>query len=132
MSAAMLAPLFWVALGSTVGGALRFLVSGLVARTVGETFPWGTLVVNATGALAIGVAAAAFPPGTSPDAWALLVTGVLGSYTTVSSFSLQTLALLREGSLVSVAGNVIGSLVLCLGGAAIGFASMAALLGRPA
>lgn len=134
MTAAALVPLLWVALGSAGGGMLRFLVSGVIARAFGETFPWGTLVVNATGAIAIGAVAAAVEAGTVPafwpHAWSLTVTGVLGSYTTVSSFSLQTLALLREGSLRRAAGNVIGSLVLCLAGAALGFASMAALLGH--
>lgn len=50
--------LAWVALGSAAGGTARFLVSGWVARAVGETFPWGTMTVNVTGALAIGGVAA--------------------------------------------------------------------------
>lgn len=129
-----LVQLLWVALGSAAGGMLRFLVSGIVARAVGETFPWGTLVVNATGAVTIGILAAAarVDPalvGSWPEGWALLVTGVLGSYTTVSSFSLQTLTLLRDGSHARAAGNVVGSLVLCLGGVAAGFAAATALLG---
>ena len=126
--------LLWVALGSAAGGMLRFLVSGIVARAVGETFPWGTLVVNATGTVTIGVLAAATQAdpafiGASPHGWALTVTGVLGSYTTVSSFSLQTLALLRDRSYAHAAGNVIGSLVLCLGGATAGFTAATMLLG---
>jgi CrcB protein len=126
--------LLWVALGSAAGGMLRFLVSGVVARTVGETFPWGTLVVNATGAVAIGILAAATQAdpvfvGARPHGWALMVTGVLGSYTTVSSFSLQTLTLLRDGSHARAAGNVLLSLLLCLGGVAAGFAAATALLG---
>lgn len=129
-----LVQLLWVALGSAAGGMLRFLVSGLVARAVGETFPWGTLVVNATGAATIGVLAAAThadaaAAGPWPDGWALMATGVLGSYTTVSSFSLQTLTLLREGSRVRAAGHVLLSLMLCLGGVAAGFAAATALLG---
>jgi CrcB protein len=113
----------WVAAGSALGGAARFFVSGLVARAVGETFPWGTMMVNATGALAIGVLAqlaqqqAAFA---RPEFWWLAVTGFLGSYTTVSSFSLQTLALARAGQWLRAAGNVVLSLLLCLSAVAAG------------
>lgn len=128
--------LLWVALGSAAGGVLRFFVSGVVARAIGETFPWGTLVVNASGAVAIGALAAAADahaaPADWPLAWAFAVTGALGSYTTVSSFSVQTLALIRDGSIRRAAGNVAASLVLCLGGVALGFAGTLALLGRAA
>lgn len=113
----------WVAAGSALGGLARFFVSGLVARTVGETFPWGTLVVNITGAFAIGVLAVlARHQGLSslPSAWPLAVTGFLGSYTTVSSFSLQTLTLAREGEWLRATGNIVLSLALCLGAAALG------------
>lgn len=133
MMPAVLGQLLWVALGSAAGGMLRFLVSGLVARAFGETFPWGTLAVNTTGAIAIGAAAAAVqahaaPAAAWPHAWSFAVTGVLGSYTTVSSFSVQTLALASDGSYRRAAGNVLASLALCLGGAAVGFAATLALL----
>lgn len=79
----------WVALGSAFGGVARFFVSGLVARTFGETFPWGTMVVNVSGAFALGALSALAEMHvlfTAPEAWPLAVTGFLGSYTTVSSF----------------------------------------------
>jgi len=120
-------------LGGGLGGIARFWVSGVVARAYGETFPWGTLTVNVTGAAAIGVLAAlllapdAHPGPTSP-LWAGLVSGVLGSYTTVSSFSLQTLALVRNGEPIRAALNITGSLVLCLGAAAVGYLATLALL----
>ena len=87
-----------------------------------------------SGAVTIGVLAAAAHAdplfaGARPDGWALMATGVLGSYTTVSSFSLQTLALLRDGSYAHAAGNVLLSLVLCLGGVTAGFVAATALLG---
>jgi fluoride exporter len=113
----------WVAGGSAVGGVARFLVSGAVARAVGEIFPWGTMVVNVTGAFAIGVLVAlagSQGPLALPEVWPLAVTGFLGSYTTVSSFSLQTLALAREGEWWRAAGNVLLSLALCLAAAALG------------
>lgn len=120
--------LAWVAAGSAVGGVARYFVSGVVARWVGETFPWGTLAVNVSGAFSIGLiaaSAAAGSPLAEPPAWSVAVIGVLGSYTTVSSFSLQTLALAREGAFVRAAANVVLSLVLCLAAAAAGFAAFA-------
>lgn len=122
----------WVAAGSALGGLARFFVSGLVARAFGETFPWGTMVVNVSGAFAIGVLAAlARRQGllTLPEAWPIAVTGFLGSYTTVSSFSLQTLALAREGEWFRAAGNIVLSLALCLTAAALGMAAALELTG---
>jgi len=119
-----LAAMLWVALGSALGGPTRYLVSGLVGRHIGETFPWGTMVVNISGAFVIGViAAAASVPGplSMPPAWQFAVTGFLGSYTTVSSFSLQTLNLARDGQLLRAGGNVVFSLGLCLSAVALGF-----------
>ena len=89
----------------------------MVARRWGETFPWGTLAVNVTGAGAVGVLAAALlepgsHAGTDLPLWTGLVGGLLGSYTTVSSFSLQTLALLRNGEPLRALLNVVGSLAL--------------------
>ena len=113
-----------VALGSAAGGAARFLISGLVARAVGETFPWGTMAVNVTGALALGVLAGILDPATGGAAallWQLAATGFLGSYTTVSSFTLQTLALAQEGEARRAAGNVALSLLFGLSAAAFGF-----------
>ena len=126
--------LLWVVLGSALGGPARFLVSGLVGRRVGETFPWGTMSVNVSGAVAIGLVAAASDAGALPlpDAWQFAVVGFLGSYTTVSSFSLQTLALVRDGQVLRAGGNVLLSLVLCLSGVALGYAGGAAMLGASA
>jgi CrcB protein len=109
-----------VALGGAIGAPLRFVVSGLIGRRFGETFPWGTMVVNVSGALTIGVIAASVDR--LDPAWLFIVTGVLGSYTTVSSFSLQTLALAREGSLARAGLNVALSTFLCLAGVAAGYA----------
>jgi CrcB protein len=118
--------MLFVAAGSAVGGLARFIVSGLVARAVGETFPWGTMTVNVTGAFLIGVVsvlAESLHYLDRPEAWPLLVTGMLGSYTTVSSFSLQTLSLARDGQMFRAFGNVLLSLLLCLGGVAGGMAA---------
>lgn len=118
----LLQGLIYIAVGSALGGATRYFVSGLVGRTVGETFPWGTLTVNLSGAFVIGIAAALAARELLVQAhWQWAVTGFLGSYTTVSSFSLQTLALLRDGEWPRAVGNVAGSLFLCLAAVAVGF-----------
>ena len=117
--------LLWVALGSAFGGTARFFLSGFVGRRVGETFPWGTMVVNVTGAFSIGVIAAAADEHSLfhlPETWQFAVIGFLGTYTTVSSFSLQTLALARDGEFVRAGGNVLLSLALCLSAVTLGFA----------
>jgi CrcB protein len=124
--------LVWVALGSAFGGTARFFLSGFVGRRIGETFPWGTMVVNVTGAFAIGVFAAAASGHAAlqlPASWQFAVVGILGSYTTVSSFSLQTLALARDGEFLRAGGNVLLSLALCLSAVTLGFGAGAAAIG---
>ena len=119
-------PLLLVALGGALGGVGRFWLSGFVARRFGESFPWGTLAVNATGATAIGaVAAIALDPASHAvlrlPLWLMLAVGVLGSYTTVSSFALQTLALARAGERWGALANIALSVTLCLPAATLGY-----------
>jgi CrcB protein len=110
--------------GCALGGMGRYWLSGVVGRAVGETFPWGTLTVNVTGAFTIGVVSAHAASGaTSATFWSFAVIGFLGSYTTVSSFSLQTLALLREREWERACLNLSLSLALCLGAAIAGMAA---------
>ena len=107
----------WIALGSGLGGVARFALSGLIAQRYGETFPWGTLVINVTGSFIIGF----FATLTDPDGRLLVggtvrqfvMTGILGGYTTYSSFSLQTFALAREGDWLRAGANATGTFVLC-------------------
>jgi len=117
--------LMLVASGGALGACARVWLSGVVARRVSETFPWGTLVVNVSGAAVIGLLAARFLTAEGiaepwRESWLLLVIGILGSYTTVSSFSLQTLALARAGESGRAALNVMASLGLCLAAALAG------------
>jgi CrcB protein len=122
----------WVALGSVLGGTARFWLSGFVARRVGETFPWGPTVVNVSGAFLLGIlAASAASHGIFADVkpWQFAAIGILGTYTTVSSFSLQTLALARDGEMMRAAGNMMLSLSLCLAAVTGGFAAGHAVLG---
>jgi CrcB protein len=121
----VLTGLICLVIGSELGGSARYFVSGYVARHVGETFPWGTMTVNVTGAFTIGVfGALASNPASlmaSPEPWLFAVTGFLGCYTTVSSFSLQTLALARDGEIKSALANILCSLSLGLGAVTSGF-----------
>jgi CrcB protein len=107
-----------VALGGAVGSVGRFWLSGAVAQKFGETFPAGTLLVNITGSLVIGFFAAITGPDgriwASPSFRQFFMIGVLGGYTTFSSFSLQTLALARDGEWLFATLNATGSFVLCL------------------
>jgi fluoride exporter len=108
----------WVALGGAIGSAGRFWLSGLMARLWGETFPWGTLLVNVSGCFLIGFIATL----TAPDGrWLVptglrlfFLTGVLGGYTTFSAFSLHTLALLQGGEWWRALANAVGSVLGCL------------------
>ncbi|TIR16010.1 MAG: fluoride efflux transporter CrcB [Mesorhizobium sp.] len=114
-----------VLIGGFLGGVSRFFLSGVIGRGVGETFPWGTLAVNVSGALAIGAFAGA--ARTVGGAFAsdlvrdLIVVGLFGGYTTVSSFCLQTLNLALEGEGRLAAFNVVASSVLCVLFVALGF-----------
>ncbi len=109
---------FWVLLGGALGTGARYWCSGVVARAFGETFPWGTLLVNVSGSLIIGV----FATLTGPDgrmfvgtnARQFVMIGLCGGYTTFSSFSLQTLNLMQDGEWVGAGANIVLSVVLCL------------------
>ncbi len=117
---------FWIFVGGGLGSLARWWASGLLANTVGHTFPWGTLFVNVSGSFVIGVFAAL----TGPDGrWMAPATfreffmlGICGGYTTFSSFSLQTLNLAQDGEWFRAGGNAILSVVLCLLGVWLGHA----------
>ena len=121
----------WVALGGALGSVARYASAGLVARAVGLAFPWGTLLVNVSGSLAIGVLAALVAADGRPlvagDARAFLMVGVLGGFTTFSSFSIDTLNLARAGAWGAAGANVVASVVLCLVAVAIGYVVTATL-----
>jgi CrcB protein len=110
----------WVAIGGALGSVGRFWLNGMVSRSFGETFPWGTMVINVTGSFVIGVVAAlAMPEGrldTPSRAFVtqFLMIGICGGYTTFSSFSLQTLNLLRDREWLYAGGNVVLSVAFCL------------------
>ena len=118
--------------GSVIGSVLRALVSLALPAAPGA-FPWATLFVNVTGSFAIGLLAALVSADGRPvlgsDARAFLIIGVLGGFTTFSSFSLETLTLARSGALGAAGANVALSFALCLGGVWLGLTA-AALFNR--
>jgi len=108
----------WVGLGGALGSIARFWASDLVARHFGETFPFGTLVVNVTGSFLIGwFATLTGPEGrwlVASGARNFFMAGVCGGYTTFSSFSLQTLDLARDGEWLHAGANAVLSFVCCM------------------
>ena len=121
----------WIAMGGALGSVGRFWFSGVVGRQFGETFPWGTLLVNVSGSFVIGLLAALAEPGgrrfIGPTGRQFFMYGVCGGYTTFSSFSLQTLELVREGDWFKAGANAAGSVVFCLVAVWLGYALGASL-----
>ena len=114
-----------VFLGGAAGSIWRYWLSSLVAERFGETFPFGTLVVNVVGSILVGVFAGLLMPlSNSGIAIALqqfLVVGVCGGLTTFSSFSLQTFRLLTEGRWLAALSNIVFSTGLSFGSVALGW-----------
>ena len=114
-----------VFLGGAAGSMWRFWWSGLVAQRFGETFPFGTLVVNLAGSTMIGIVAGLLvhvsKSGIATALQQLLVVGICGGLTTFSSFSLQTYKLIVDGRWFSALSNIVFSTGLCLGCVAVGW-----------
>jgi len=113
-----------VMLGGALGTGARFWASGFIAERVGESFPLGTLVVNVTGSFVIGFFAVLTAPEgpalASPWFRQFFMMGLCGGYTTFSSFSLQTLDLLRDGDWLKASLNTLVSFACCLGAVWLG------------
>jgi CrcB protein len=109
-----------VAVGAVVGAPLRYLTDLLVQSRHDTVFPWGTLTVNAVGSLILGAVAGAVSGGA--PTWLLTVagTGFCGALTTVSTFGLETVRLVEDGSvleaLLNLAASLLLGLVACTGG----------------
>jgi len=111
-----------VALGGALGGMGRFAVSNLLARYLGKAFPWGTLAVNASGAFLAGWLLGSLGIDNAPSSlWLFTIVGLLGGYTTVSSFSLQTIELWQGGHAPRAAVNVAATLSLGLAMVVLGW-----------
>jgi CrcB protein len=117
-----------VALGGAAGSVARYLLTGLVHRVSGPFFPYGTFAVNVFGSALFGwLAARALEGGAvSAQTRLFLLVGVLGGFTTFSTFSFETFELLKSGAWVRALGNATGQVLLGLIGLALGYAA-----GRP-
>ncbi|MBA4149458.1 MAG: fluoride efflux transporter CrcB [Verrucomicrobia bacterium] len=115
----------WIALGSALGGVMRFAISAMLAQRFGEKAAIGTLLVNVTGSFLIGLLAAVSAKNESFHAATglrqFLMIGVCGGYTTFSAFSLQTMEMLKAGEIWQSGLYVAGSVVLCIGAAVVGY-----------
>ena len=126
-----MAAYLWIAVGSALGGVARFWCSGVAARFMGETFPWGTIIVNVVGCFIIGF----FATITGPDGRVFsdtltrqfVMIGILGGYTTFSSFSIQTLNLVQDGEWWLASANIALSVVACLVAVWLGFVLAASI-----
>jgi CrcB protein len=103
--------------GGAIGSVLRYGLTSAFARTMGSAFPYGTVVVNIIGSFVIGVLYVLLMEraGVSPELRAFLIVGVLGGFTTFSSFSLETVTLLMQASYTWAIANVLLSVLLCIG-----------------
>jgi len=108
--------LFFIACGGACGAVLRYAASLGVYSVLGRGFPYGTLFVNVTGSLLMGflsiVMLERFNVG--PEWRAAILVGVLGSFTTFSAFSIETLNLFEQGDMVRALANIMLSVIVCL------------------
>ncbi len=117
----------WIAIGGALGSMARYASTNIVAGWLGAHFPWGTLLVNILGSFVIGFFSALTGPGgrfhlvVPNDGRLFVMVGICGGYTTFSSFSLQTLDLMRDGHALRAGLNVAGSVALCLVAVFIGY-----------
>jgi len=111
-----MARFLWICLGGAVGTGARYLVSGWAQSIFGPVFPYGTLAVNVVGSFLLGVVmqVALATRVIGPTVRLTLATGVLGGFTTYSSFNYETLQYLREGAFALAAANLAATVVVCL------------------
>lgn len=108
--------ILFIALGGSVGAVARYGLSSYVLGAVNEVFPWGTLVVNLSGSFLMGVFVEVFEQSIVPTNLRSLITiGFLGAFTTFSAFSMETVALLRDGEFRLATANVLLSNIAAIG-----------------
>ena len=113
---------FAIAIGGALGALARYGLGGVITAMAGTAFPWATLVINVVGSFAIGVLVVVFieqQQGSLALRSGLMV-GLLGAFTTFSTFSLQTLGLIQDGRLISALLYILGSVTLGLCAVVVG------------
>ncbi len=105
-------PLLQVALGGALGASGRYLTTTAVARLMGKSFPWGTMTVNVLGSFAMGVLVVMLAHLSGNRFAPLLMTGVLGGFTTFSAFSLDAATLYERGQVGPAAAYILASVIL--------------------
>lgn len=119
---------FLIFVGAGCGGVFRYWISNAFYLFLGRHFPYGTLIVNVSGCFLMGLLFVLLIErinGAGPHLRSLLLIGLLGGYTTFSSFSIETINLFENGAPLAAVTNILSSLVLCLSGTWLGI-----LLGR--
>lgn len=106
----------FIGLGGFLGSIARYFLSTAVYRAAGESFPYGTLLVNILGCFIIGFLMTIFQERfvAQPNLRLFIIVGILGGFTTFSSFSFETFALIRAGNFIEAGANAVFSLVGCL------------------
>jgi CrcB protein len=117
-----MARLLWICLGGAAGTGARYLLAGWLGRMAGPSFPWGTLAVNVLGSFLLGLLMqiAIATDLLSPTLRLTLATGVLGGFTTYSSFNYETLQYLQQNDWLMGSLNVAVTVVACLAAGALG------------
>ena len=115
--------LFPVMIGGALGAGARWLVSGAMFAWTGPGFPWGTLLVNIGGGLAMGLVAGGVAHSAGDAPWRLfLAVGVLGGFTTFSAFGLEVWTLLERGEALAAASYMLASVVGAVAATGLGLA----------
>ena len=113
-------PWLLVALGGAIGATLRYGVWRLTVALFGGTWPVGTAIVNVVGSLLLGLIVGLGPKGLPPEVRAFAATGILGAFTTFSTFSVESASLAQRGDVTAAIGNVVVNTVLGISDAVIG------------
>ena len=116
--------LFWVSLGGVLGANARYLLDGWIAAWLGPAFPYGTLVINVSGSMILGILYGVLEARTLSPVLRLVVgIGFLGAYTTFSTFTYETIRLVEDGSLLRAFVYVAGSVLTGLAAVFLGLAT---------